>query len=135
MVRPRKIKRRTFLITGAAGLVFVPPIRCKSDEPLIVLGQVSLSFYAVTGAVVRKVLECLGHSVEVREGPHEAMFPLLANGAIDLLAAVWLPEGHATYWASYGRDAEEIASLTRGPSSFGRYPIMCPKVMFPRLKI
>src|SRR5262245_30187409 len=58
-----------------------------AESRLIILGQVSLSCYAVTGAVVHEVLERLGHRVEVRQGPHEEMFPLLAQGAIDLMAA------------------------------------------------
>ena len=45
------------------------------------LGQVSLSFYAVTGAVVHEILERLGHRVEVRQGPHEEIFPLLGAAA------------------------------------------------------
>ncbi len=48
----------------------------------IVLGQVYLSFDAVTGAVLHEVLERLGHRVEVREGPHEQVFPLLGQGVI-----------------------------------------------------
>jgi glycine betaine/proline transport system substrate-binding protein len=91
-----------------------------------VLGQVSLSFYAVTGAVVHEVLERLGHSVEVRQGPHEEMFPLLGQGAIDLMAAAWLPEGHAAYWARYGTRAEEVAKLYDGARFFWAVPDYVP---------
>jgi len=38
-------------------------------EP-IKLGQVSLSFYAVTGGIVQHVLEKEGYTVEVIEGSH-----------------------------------------------------------------
>lgn len=61
----------------------------------VMLGQVSLSFYAVTGAVVQEVLERLGHPVQLRTGPHDEMFPLLGQGSIDVMAAAWLPAGHA----------------------------------------
>jgi glycine betaine/proline transport system substrate-binding protein len=88
----------------------------------IVLGQVSLSFYAVTGAVIHELLERLGHSVEVREGPHEQIFPLLGDGQIHLMAAVWLPEGHAAYWARYGAQALEIAKLYEGARFFWAVP-------------
>ena len=92
----------------------------------IVLGQVSLSFYAVTGAVVHELLERLGHSVEVREGPHEQIFPLLGDGQIDLMAAVWLPEGHVAYWARYGAQSLEIAKLYEGARFFWAVPSYVP---------
>jgi glycine betaine/proline transport system substrate-binding protein len=91
-----------------------------------VLGQVSLSFYAVTGAVVHDVLERLGHVVDLRQGPHEQMFPLLGQGAIDLMAAAWLPEGHAAYWARYGAGAEEVAKLYDGARFFWAVPDYVP---------
>ena len=43
------------------------------DRP-ITLGQVSLSFYAVAGAVVQEVIERLGHKVDVKPGSHEEMW-------------------------------------------------------------
>jgi glycine betaine/proline transport system substrate-binding protein len=93
----------------------------------IVLGQVYLSFYAVTGAVVHKVLERLGHRVEVREGPHEQIFPLLGQGVIDVMAAAWLPEGHAVYWARYGTNAIEVAKLYDGAHFFLGVPDYVPE--------
>ncbi len=93
----------------------------------IVLGQVSLSFYAVTGAVVHEVLERLGYSVEVKQGPHEQMFPLLGQGEIDLMAAAWLPEGHATYWSKYGSSADEVAKLYEGARFFWAVPDYVPQ--------
>lgn len=90
------------------------------------LGQVALSFYAVTGAVVQEVLERLGHRVEVRQGPHEQMFPLLADGQIDLMAAAWLPEGHGAYWARYGAQALEVAQLYQGARFFWAVPSYVP---------
>jgi glycine betaine/proline transport system substrate-binding protein len=75
---------------------------------------------------VHEVLERLGHSVEVRQGPHEEMFPLLGRGAIDLMAAAWLPKGHAAYWARYGAGAEEVAKLYDGARSFWAVPDYVP---------
>jgi glycine betaine/proline transport system substrate-binding protein len=97
-----------------------------SEQPPIILGQVYLSFYAVTGAVVHEVLERLGHTVEVREGPHEEIFPLLEQDVIDLMAAVWLPEGHGAYWAKYGRNAIEITQLYDGAHFFWAVPNYVP---------
>ena len=62
----------------------------------VVVGQISLSFYAVTGAIVQQVLERLGHTVEIVEGSHGQIFPRLGAGEVDLLVAAWLPYGHAT---------------------------------------
>ncbi len=122
-----KLTRRSFLVAGASALVAGSAWgRVEGDRPII-LGQVSLSFYAVTGAVVHEVLKRLGHSVEVRQGPHEEMFPLLGQGAIDLMAAAWLPEAHAAYWARYGAGAEEVAKLYDGARFFWAVPDYVPQ--------
>jgi glycine betaine/proline transport system substrate-binding protein len=91
-----------------------------------VLGQVSLSFYAVVGGVIHEILERLGHAVEVRQGPHEEMFPLLEQKAIDLMVAVWLPEGHGAYWAQYGKGAREVTRLYDGARFFWAVPSYVP---------
>ncbi|NML59803.1 glycine/betaine ABC transporter substrate-binding protein [Massilia sp. RP-1-19] len=122
-----KPMRRTILLAGASALASGSVWGQTSTKPPIVLGQVSLSFYAVTGAVVHEVLERLGHSVEVRQGPHEQMFPLLAEGALDLMAAAWLPEGHGAYWARYGGGAEEVAKLYDGARFFWGVPDYVPE--------
>lgn len=122
-----KPMRRTILLAGASAIASGSVWGQTSQKPPIVLGQVSLSFYAVTGAVVHEVLERLGHSVEVRQGPHEQMFPLLAEGAIDLMAAAWLPEGHGAYWARYGGAAEEVAKLYDGARFFWGVPDYVPE--------
>ncbi|OUM03617.1 hypothetical protein A8M77_05180 [Variovorax sp. JS1663] len=93
----------------------------------MVLGQVSLSFYAVTGAVVHELLERLGHAVDLRTGPHDQMFPLLGEGAIDVMAAAWLPEGHAAYWSRYGGRATEVARLYDGARFFWAVPEYVPE--------
>ena len=120
------ISRRTLLTTGAAAAVgFAAPIVAQPDR-LVTLGQVSLSFYAVAGGVVHDILERLGHRVEVREGPHEQMFPLLGAGAIDVMAAAWLPAGHAAYWSRYGVDAMEVSTLYDGARFFWAVPSYVP---------
>jgi len=78
------LNRRSLLLTAAAAAVAgVARARGATTRP-VTLGQVSLSFYAVTGAVVQHVLERLEHQVIVRTGPHDEMFPMLERGAIDL---------------------------------------------------
>jgi glycine betaine/proline transport system substrate-binding protein len=119
---------RRSLLMAALGTLAAGLARGEATlERPVVLGQVSLSFYAVTGAVVHEVLERLGHRVEVREGPHETMFPLLGDGAIDLMAAAWLPEGHGAYWAKYGTHAVEVAQLYQGARFFWAVPAYVPE--------
>lgn len=123
------LSRRVVLgsIVGAvAGLAAPGASGARDEGDVVVLGQVSLSFYAVVGAVVQQVLERLGHAVQVREGPHESMFPLLSDGAIDLMVAAWLPEGHAQYWARYGGEAREVTSLYDGARFFWAVPDYVP---------
>ncbi len=126
-IEPRKLTRRSFLIAGAGAILAASARAYAAEGKPIVLGQVFLSFYAVTGAVVQEVIERLGHAVEVRQGPHDEMFPLLGQGAIDLMAACWLPEGHAAYWAKYGANAEEVAKLYDGARFFWAVPDYVPE--------
>jgi glycine betaine/proline transport system substrate-binding protein len=119
--------RRTLLAAGASVVASRPGWAVANPGREIVLGQVSLSFYAVAGAVVQEVLERLGHSVVVRQAPHEELYPLLGRGEIDLMAAAWLPEGHAVYWARYGTMAEEVAKLYNGARFFWGVPNYVPE--------
>lgn len=109
---------------GAAAAV--APVQAQTTQPPVVLGQVGLSFYAVTGAVIQDVLERLGHPVEVREGAHEVIFPLLGRGEVDLLAAAWLPKGHAAYWERYGDQAIQLAVLYDDARFFWGVPDYVP---------
>jgi glycine betaine/proline transport system substrate-binding protein len=117
--------RRTLLAMGAAA-AGVTMTESAQERQRVTLGQVSLSFYAVTGAVVHEILERLGHRVDVLQGPHEEMFPHLGAAAIDLMAAAWLPEGHAAYWARYGGEAMEVATLYEGARFFWAVPRYVP---------
>jgi glycine betaine/proline transport system substrate-binding protein len=121
------LSRRAVLVLGASALGTKMSFGQNVMNQPVVLGQVYLSFYAVTGAVVHEVLERLGHTVEVREGPHEQIFPLLGQGVIDVMAAAWLPEGHAAYWARYGTNAIEVAKLYDGAHFFLGVPDYVPE--------
>lgn len=84
------------------------------DAGKVRLGQIGLSFYAVTAGVVQEVLERLGHPVEVTTGSHAQIFPKLGAGEVDLLVAAWLPHGHALYWQQYGARAQQLGVLYQG---------------------
>jgi glycine betaine/proline transport system substrate-binding protein len=70
-----------------------------AEQRVIRLGQVGLSFYAVVGGIVQEVLEQDGYEVEVTTGSHGDIFPKLGAGEVDILAAAWLPDGHAPLYA------------------------------------
>src|SRR5262245_20972006 len=108
------IGRRAVLTMGAAAAASAGGGLSSAQPTAVTLGQVSLTFYAVVGAVVHETLARLGHTVVVREDAHERMFPLLGAGAVDLMAAAWLPGGHADYWRQYGGQAMEVATLYEG---------------------
>lgn len=122
----RPVKRMVALLSmGVLGW----SIPLSADEGKIRLGQISLSFYAVTGGVVQEVLERLGHIVEVSQGSHAQIFPRLGAGEVDLLVAAWLPHGHAVYWAQYGDRAEQLATLYEGARFAWMVPVYVPAAM------
>lgn len=90
------------------------------------LGQIDISFYAVTGQVVQMVLERLGVGVVLRTGSHSEIFPELGAGSVDLLVAAWLPHAHARYWREYGTEAAELATLYEGAQLFWAVPDYVP---------
>jgi glycine betaine/proline transport system substrate-binding protein len=104
----------------------VPPAQA-AQPGTVRMGQISLSFYAVTGAVVQAVLERLGHTVEVSTGSHGQIFPRLGAGEVDLLVAAWLPHGHAVYWEQYGDRAVAIAVLYEGARFEWMVPTYVPE--------
>lgn len=120
-----RLKRRLAILTTLLAVLVLP---VHAAQPGTVrMGQISLSFYAVTGAVVQSVLERLGHTVEVSTGSHGQIFPRLGAGEIDLLVAAWLPYGHAVYWEQYGDRAEAIAVLYDGARFMWVVPTYVPE--------
>ena len=111
------MKRRFALALLLAALLMSGALAQDSGRT-VRLGQIGISFYAVTGQVVQMVLERLGEHVELRTGSHGEIFPELEAGSVDLLVAAWLPHAHAKYWREYGSDAVELATLYNG-AQFG----------------
>jgi len=77
----------------------------------IKLGQVSLSFYAVTGGIVQHVLEKEGYKVDVIEGSHADIYPKVGAGEVDILAASWLPSAHAALYKKVEASTFKLAKL------------------------
>jgi glycine betaine/proline transport system substrate-binding protein len=95
------MRRNISGIAFAAVLVVAAtlPSKAHAQDRTIRLGQVGLSFYAVVGALVQEVLEQDGYTVDVTTGSHGDIFPKLGVGEVDILAAAWLPDGHAPLYA------------------------------------
>lgn len=93
---------------------------------LIVLGRIDESFHQVCAAVVEETLLRLGHTVEVREGPHPKMYPLLGEGELHLFASSWLPGGHAAYWAPIRGEVVQVSPLYDGARFFWAVPGYIP---------
>ena len=105
----------------------LPPASVRAEQPGPVrLGQIGLSFYAVTAAVVQEVLERLGHTIEVTVGSHGQIFPKLGAGEVDILVAAWLPHGHAVYWEQYGHQARQLGVLYDGARFAWMVPTYVP---------
>jgi glycine betaine/proline transport system substrate-binding protein len=67
----------------------------------IVLGHVNESSYEATAVVIQTVLERIGYNVSIKKGKHSVMYPMLAEGEIDIFVAGSLPNEQATYWEEY----------------------------------
>ena len=90
------------------------------------LGRIDESFHQVAAAIVEEVLLRLGHGVEVREGPHPQMYPLIERGELHLFADSWLPGGHGTYWEQIRDQVVEVAPLFDGARFFWAVPGYVP---------
>jgi glycine betaine/proline transport system substrate-binding protein len=117
--------KRVAAACALTALVFAGSVRAQ-DASKVRLGQIGLSFYAVTAGVVQEVLERLGHRVEVTTGSHAQIFPRLGAGEVDLLVAAWLPHGHALYWEQYGARARQLGVLYQGARFEWMVPVYVP---------
>ena len=96
------------LKVGLLALLAAGPAKAADT---ITLGQVSLSFYAVTGGVVQHVLEEEGYEVEVIPGSHAEIYPKVGTGEVDILAASWLPSAHAGLYEKVQGSTFKLAKL------------------------
>ena len=128
----KAVKRVTLLaaaaVTASAIAMGAAGTAAATDEkPTIRLGQVGLSFYAVTGGVVHEILERSGYEVELTVGSHSEIFPQLGNGDVDILAATWLPGGHAALYAPVEDVTFRIAPIYDDARFFWVVPSYVPE--------
>ena len=93
----------------------------------VVLGQVDLSFYAVTGEVTQRLLKRRGYAVEVVTGDHATIYPQLGRGEVHLLAASWLPTGHAGLFAEVADEVERLTPLYGDARFYWAVPAYVPE--------
>lgn len=98
----------TVVVFGAAAQVVNGQAMKKKK---VILGQPAISFYRISGEIIRQTLEKQGYEVELKEGTHDVVFPLLSKGEVDIFNAVWLPEGHKFYYEQYKDRITEIGVL------------------------
>lgn len=118
---------RTLTCFVAALALSVSASAAQANDRTVTLGQVGLSFYAVVGGVVQEVLEREGYTVEVVEGPHSQIFPQLGAGEVDILAAAWLPGGHAALYEPVRDVTFQIAPIYENAAFFWVVPDYVPE--------
>ena len=123
----RSSKKAAGSLIGAALMLVASTNVSVAQQDTIRLGQVGLSFYAVVGGVVQEVLERQGYRVEVVEGPHSQIFPQLGAGEVDILAAAWLPGGHAALYEPVRDRTFQIAPLYEDARFFWVVPAYVPE--------
>ena len=85
-----------------------------------------MSFYAVVGGIVQEVLEQDGYKVDVTAGSHGDIFPKLGAGEVDILAAAWLPDGHAPLYAKVKDDTFQVGELYDNAKLYWAVPDYVP---------
>lgn len=118
---------KTLMGMAAATIALLTSNAAYAAETTIELGQIDLSFYAVKGGVVQELLERDGYTVEVTEGSHAEIFPLLGEGEVDILAAAWLPNGHSALYESVRDVTFPIATLYEDARFFWVVPSYVPE--------
>ncbi|MEO1005543.1 MAG: glycine betaine ABC transporter substrate-binding protein [Cyanobacteria bacterium J06638_38] len=118
---------KTSMTMAAATLALLTSNAAYATETTIELGQVGLSFYAVKGGVVQELLERDGYTVEVTEGSHAEIFPMLGEGEVDILAATWLPNGHSALYEPVQDVTFPIATLYEDARFFWVVPSYVPE--------
>jgi glycine betaine/proline transport system substrate-binding protein len=103
------------------------PKKASTRGQVVVLGQIDESFHQVGGGVVHETLLRLEHAVDIREGPHPDIYPMLGNGDLHLLATSWLPGGHSAYWRQIESRAIRVTPLYGGARFFWAVPDYVPE--------
>lgn len=121
-------RKKICSLVGAALLAFGGS--AQAEEPQapgpVVVGQVNLTFYVASAAVVREVLGRLGHDLTIVEGNHRDIYARLGNGEVDMLVASWLPHAHGPLHAPIAEQLVEAATLYEDARLYWSVPAHVP---------
>ena len=92
----------------------------------IVLGHIDHSSSEATAIVIQTMLERMGFNVAVKKGLPSVMYPILAEGGIDLFVAARLPNDHAPYWEEYKDELVLVTPLYEDARLFWAVPDYVP---------
>jgi glycine betaine/proline transport system substrate-binding protein len=92
----------------------------------IVLGHVNESSYEATAVVIQTILERLGYNVAIKKGKPGVMYPMLAEGEIDIFVAGSLPNEHAEDWEDYKDELVLVTPLYEDARLFWAVPDYVP---------
>lgn len=97
------------------------------ETDTIRMGRVNLSFYALTGELVKQLLEEEGYRVKVTEASHPDIYSQLGAGELDLLAGTWLPNAHGNLFDQHGEDAQRLAVFYDNARLYWAVPAFVPE--------
>lgn len=125
-----EFRRRDILAAGSvSGASLALPsgsrAQCSVGRSLVV-GQVNLSFYAATAAVVMEVFERLGFNARTVEAGHADIYGRLGRGEVDVLIAAWLPRAHGHFHGPIAERLVEAAVLYEDARLFWAVPAHVP---------
>ena len=92
----------------------------------IVLGHINQSAYEATAIVIQTILERVGYNVAVKKGTNSVMFPMLAEGELDIFVAGSLPNEDATDWEEYKDNLVLVTPLYSDARLFWAVPAYVP---------
>ena len=92
----------------------------------IVLGHVNESSYEATAVVIQTILERIGYNVAIKKGKPGVMFPMLAEGEIDIFVAGSLPHEDAEDWEDYKDELVLVTPLYEDAKLFWAVPAYIP---------
>ena len=93
----------------------------------IVLGHVNQSSYEATAVIIQTILERIGYNVAIKKGKAHVMYPLMADGEIDLFVAASLPNEDAADWEEYKDKFVLVTPLFEESRMFWAVPDYIPK--------
>lgn len=122
------MKNKRNILLGIIALIMLesPVSFAQAPQQPLIIGQVNLSFYTASAAVVKEVLLRLGHPLTSIEANHPDIYARLAKGEVDMLVASWLPNAHGKLQEPLADQLVEAATLYEGAKLYWSVPAYIP---------